>query len=556
MLHPSLQNRYGRTQLTVKRSSTVHLATPTPATIRAQVDRILRSEAFRKSAILSRFLQHVVEENLAGNSMQLKEYSIALTVLGRKTDFNPQNDAIVRIHAGRLRRALQEYYQGPGNHDPIYIDIPKGSYVPEFSLMGAKMADEQVGNIMRDISFKVTVAVLPFSNISPGAEAGTLADGLGDAISTELTRYPELGVISYNSCRSMFRDETDIKVAGEALGAEFILTGRVQSIGDQLRIGIQLSKASTRNQIWAETFERVHDNAQYFNIQREIAWQVVSQTAGHFGAISRNLSRTYGSSNADLRLYNTLYWYYDFVNDHTEDVFHKAEKTLTEALRKDPDYALGWAILGEVCIGGYFSAFTSKILTDPLDRALGFGKRSIQLDPLCQHGYQTLAFAHLFRQEWNDCLRTIRRWETIKPPSSGVQCVMGFLCICLGEYETGIAMCREAMRLNPYYQWFINAGICFYYFHLEEFVEAYEWAEKMNRPDVPWWYLLRGCCLYEMGRTEEAELRFQEMLELFPYVRDIMPEYIHAFIKDDQLTDRFQQIFETAQARAAVKKGA
>ena len=533
----------------------MHVASLTPASIRSQVERILATDAFRKSAILSRFLGHIVEETLKGNAVQLKEYSIALEVLSRKPDFNPQNDAIVRIHAGRLRRALHAYYQADGRAEPVFIDIPKGSYVPEFHDRPEQAMQDKAMAGKMDPEHKVTVAVLPFGNRSVDPGVDTLADGLGDSISNELTRYPDLGVISYFSCRSMFANSPDIMQAGRSLGAEFIVTGSVQSVKHQLRISVQLSLARTREQIWAETYERIHDDEEYFGIQQDIAWKVVSQTAGHFGAISRSLSRKKAAHvSGNIGNYNTLYWYYDFVANHSESLFHKVEKTFTEVLRKDPDYAMGWALLGEVQVAGHFYGYRSQLHHAALDRAVEFGQKSVKIDPLCQQGYQTIALARIFRQEWNDSMKTILEWEKILPHASGVQCAMGFIAICCGEYEKGHALASEAMRLNPYYQWWVNAGMCYYHFHIEEYEEALAWAEKMNQPEVPWWYISRVCCLHEMGRGADAESLILQMFERFPPLKDILEPYVRAFIKDSCLTDRFLSIIKSIQAEVVRKE--
>ncbi|MFN4011769.1 MAG: hypothetical protein ACK4K8_17600 [Pannonibacter sp.] len=69
-----------------------------------------------------------------GQTVALKGYTIATEALGRGADFNPTTDPIVRVEAARLRKRLQEYYAGTGRDDPIRIDIPKGSYAPQFVL--------------------------------------------------------------------------------------------------------------------------------------------------------------------------------------------------------------------------------------------------------------------------------------------------------------------------------------------------------------------------------------------------------------------------------------
>ena len=173
-----------------------------PELVNAQLERVLMTEPFQNSGTLSRFLRFIVEETLAGRESELKEYIIAIKVLSRRNDFNPQSDPIVRIHAGRLRRALNEYYQGAGKHDSITSGIPKGAYVPAFSTnTGAIQQSTQELKKQQPASRKrITVAVLPFNNVSSDASAVAFADGLADHISTALTRYSELSVISYYSC--------------------------------------------------------------------------------------------------------------------------------------------------------------------------------------------------------------------------------------------------------------------------------------------------------------------------------------------------------------------
>src|SRR5215813_3109251 len=106
--------------------------TGSPESVRKQLTRILSSHEFKNSQVVCRFLEFVVEEVLAGRANEIKEYTIGVKALGRSADFNPQFDAVVRIHAGRLRRMLREYYNGNGSSDLLLIDIPKGSYVPAF----------------------------------------------------------------------------------------------------------------------------------------------------------------------------------------------------------------------------------------------------------------------------------------------------------------------------------------------------------------------------------------------------------------------------------------
>src|SRR5918911_2865252 len=96
--------------------------------VRAALARVVASEPFRNAPRLVAFLTFVVEKTLAGEAAALKGYTIATQALGRPDDFDPQADPIVRVEAGRLRRALQAFYDGEGASDPVRIAIPVGSY--------------------------------------------------------------------------------------------------------------------------------------------------------------------------------------------------------------------------------------------------------------------------------------------------------------------------------------------------------------------------------------------------------------------------------------------
>jgi len=113
---------------------------PTTAEIRAALDRIAVSEAFRACPQLVAFLRYVVEATLRGGQDRIKGYTIAVEALGRADDFNPQDDPIVRVEAMRLRRALQRYYANGGRDDAVQIVMPLGSYVPVFRRADTPMA--------------------------------------------------------------------------------------------------------------------------------------------------------------------------------------------------------------------------------------------------------------------------------------------------------------------------------------------------------------------------------------------------------------------------------
>jgi hypothetical protein len=126
--------------------------------VKVQLENILSSAELRSAPSLQRFLRHVVEETLAGRGDALKEYSIGSSVFARGEDFNPKIDAIVRVQARNVRARLEQYYAGPGAHDAVIIELPKGTYVPVFRM--GERAVQRRGWVVTALTLAVAAIVL------------------------------------------------------------------------------------------------------------------------------------------------------------------------------------------------------------------------------------------------------------------------------------------------------------------------------------------------------------------------------------------------------------
>src|SRR5580698_10545956 len=111
-----------------------------------QVRRILHSATFRNATTLQQLLQFLAAKTTTGSNDVLKEYTIGVEALGRKQDFDPKIDPIVRVQSHRLRLKLKEYYDVEGRHDPVLIQIPKGHYLPTFETLTASMPQPDHGS--------------------------------------------------------------------------------------------------------------------------------------------------------------------------------------------------------------------------------------------------------------------------------------------------------------------------------------------------------------------------------------------------------------------------
>lgn len=100
---------------------------------RALAQRVVSSNAFSRAPALCAFLLYITDHAITGQVEKLKEQAIGAEVLGRKPNYDPADDNIVRVRAHELRSRLEKYFVSEGAGEPITITVPRGAYAPEFA---------------------------------------------------------------------------------------------------------------------------------------------------------------------------------------------------------------------------------------------------------------------------------------------------------------------------------------------------------------------------------------------------------------------------------------
>jgi TolB-like protein len=184
-----------------------------------------------------------VDQALAGDLGSSKECLIGMHIFGRRPDYDPATDPIVRVEARRLRRKLADYYANGGQNDPVRIDVPKGAYRPVFEPHPAEPLE------------KNSIAVLPFSDRSSAREFESLADGLTVRLIALLGLYADLSVVSSTSVFQYKNRAVDARTIGRELDARLILEGSVRSDHGRFRCDTQLVSTADGRHRWAGSFD-------------------------------------------------------------------------------------------------------------------------------------------------------------------------------------------------------------------------------------------------------------------------------------------------------------
>src|SRR6201996_6441403 len=385
-------------------------ADPVPATaVRDQLARVVNSPGFVSSVRLCRFLTHIVNRTLDGDTDSLKEFSIAMEVFDRTSEYDPNVEAIVRVEARRLRAKLKAYYEaGPGTVDPVLIGLRPGSYVPVFRWLETHSPKHRVETGVTIPPGRTSIAVLPFVNMSPEPEQDYFCDGISEEITNSLTRVSGLNVIARTSAFHFKGANIDIREVGQRLGANLVIEGSVRKAGEQLRITAQAIQTESGHHIWSETFRRELQDV--FAIQEEIAQSVAELLRLHMPEVQGPVR----PSAPDLDAYTRYLRARFLIHQQSPETLRAALEQLRRLTETYPNYALAYS--GRAAAAGFLSLFGVVSGRDVYPEVKANAERGYALDP---HSGETCTILGgirgWFEHRWDEALKLYDRALELQP---------------------------------------------------------------------------------------------------------------------------------------------
>ncbi|ULQ55556.1 hypothetical protein KJS94_12965 [Flavihumibacter rivuli] len=509
--------------------------------IRLQLERILRFGEFRKSPILSRFLRYIVEAVIEGKSESLKEYTIATNVLRRGKEFNPQFDAAVRIHAVRLRKALRAYYDQEGVNDPIIIEVPTGGYIPNFITLrdqGISFSRQPIeGDLSALCGNVTTVAVLPFKSLGEMANKEYLVDGFCEKLSAELSAFQDISVIAYYSSNRYKNASKDLREIARELGTTHLITGTILQDGDDIFISANLVDGLKGTQLWSRTYEHSIANEKINVVFNDIISTVIPLLGGYYGLLNRSMVlATHPDPGIDNQSVQAVFWYYHYMVQYKEQIYHQAVNSLQQALKVNPHFAMGWAILAHLYVDGPIYGY--KTVENPFGEALKFASIALEIDPMCQHGHLAKAWALNFFKSIEEANEHYEKALSINPSNSFFQGASSFGLLCLGKYERSIELYHNSVRLNPFHPWWVKLTAACYYLHKDEYEIALDFLEKIQIQDLIWVPVFRIAVMGHMNMMEEASDEYRKNEHLLKNSAELIRFVIPATFRDPKLSNK------------------
>ncbi|MFD1983585.1 winged helix-turn-helix domain-containing tetratricopeptide repeat protein [Mesorhizobium newzealandense] len=343
------------------------------------------------------------------------------------------------------------------------------------------------------------IAILPFDDMSTGADKGYLSDAVAEGIITELSRSKTYAVIARNSS-FRYRDQpVDTRQIGDELGVDYLLEGSQQKVGDRLKVTAQLLNAHDGSHVWANSYNR--EIADLFVVQEEI----IRTLADRVGVrIERPLPESGAARVSALR-------YYLMGRAAKEDFSLAGNERLRQfslkAIEADPNSQFGY--IGMAWSYRNDSVFWHKQENDPdeaLKRAAEYADKAILLAPDDANAHFARAQIHSEAGEVEQAIARYDRAIVLNPSDPNILVHSAGVLLNVGRIDEAIDRIELAMGIDPFYPDWFNWQMGWALYEKHDCGAALTAMRKMSRIPSGAHRMLAGihACLGNQREAKEA----------------------------------------------------
>ena len=316
---------------------------------------------------------------------------------------------------------------------------------------------------------KISVAVLPFTNLSSDADQEYFSDGITEEITSALARIPNLRVVARTSAFEFKGQNRNIQMIAQMLHATHLIEGSVRKAGDQVRVTAQLIQADSGHQVWTDSYDRQLVNI--FAIQKDIAEAVARALRIPLGLEGKTLV---SNRLIEPESYQQFLRAKALVRQRRGPGQGSADEGLTEAIKllewlvaRNPDFAPAWAQLALAYQRIPFYAQPLEFATaevkrraadESLPKAQAAAERAIQLDADLADGYSSLGLTMATRSRLLEAERLLSKALALDRFSPEALQIYANLLGAVGRTGEALAMKQQLLNMEPFVDAY-NGGV-------------------------------------------------------------------------------------------------
>jgi TolB-like protein/Flp pilus assembly protein TadD len=328
-----------------------------------------------------------------------------------------------------------------------------------------------------------SIAVLPFENLSGNPENAYFTDGIQEEILMRLAKIADLKVVSRTSTVRYKRSPGSLREIATQLGVANVLEGSVQRTADRVHVNVQLIKAVTDTDLWAEAYDRKLTDI--FAVESEIAKTIADTLQAKLTGSERTAIAAQPTQNTEayqLYLKGRFFW-----NKRTGQNLNKAADYFNQAIAADPKYALAYVGLADAYVlMPFYGAGTPQ---DCYPKAKAAAKKALELDDTLTEAHTSLAYVlHVCDLDFDGSRREFQRAIELNPNYATAHHWYGIeLLASLGRFNEAIREVKRGLELDPL-SLPINGGLGRTYYFARRYDEAIEQLRKTSEMDPGFYY--------------------------------------------------------------------
>jgi adenylate cyclase len=291
-----------------------------------------------------------------------------------------------------------------------------------------------------------SVAVLPFANLSGDPSQDYFADGISDALITDLAKLSGLDVIARNSVSAYKGSPVVLADVARNLRVRYVIEGSVQRAGEQTRINAQLIDTKTGDHLWADRFDR--RAAEVFAVQDEMSRGIVkalgmTPTASETERIGR-------PPTANLEAYDYYLRGKQAARTGRASALREALDFYTRAVALDPNFAEAFAADARAAVNIWRNNLDTALQSAlARKRAYENAGRALQLNPDLSLPYAMLAILQVVDERYEEAIASAKRAVALGPGDVEAHVALGYVYLVAGQFAEAAAAIDTALKLDP-----------------------------------------------------------------------------------------------------------
>lgn len=354
------------------------------------------------------------------------------------------------------------------------------------------------------------VAVLPLTNLSRDPAEDYFADGMTEALITDLAKLGGFKVISRTSVMRFKGSTLSLRDIARELGVSEIVQGSILRSADRVRISAQLISADTEDHLWADRYDR--DLADVLALHDEVARAIAEQVGVRLKTPAA--ARPAPARRVDPEVYRLYLQGRHYWNMRTEASFNLAARTYRKALDIDATWAPAWVGLAESLnmLSNYGLQHTAQVAGQARDAI----ERALELDESSADAHRTRAFIMwTFDYDWGPALSEYERALELDPSSDLTHYFYGLYLGVIGQFDRSHALLARAAELDPL-SLVIPSAQGWVFMFARRFADAERALRRVLEVDpefflANWWL---GEALVELGKHDEGIASLEKALSL------------------------------------------